>query len=86
MTDVEIGRRARIVIARELACPIKRLADGADFRRDLGADSLDLINVPHALEEEFGVRFSDDEVAFTQTVGTAIDLVRTKLENRGVVA
>lgn len=84
MTDVEIGRRVRIVIGRELACPIKRLGDNCDFRRDLGADSLDLVAIPQALEEEFGVRFTDDEVEFTQTIGTAIDLVRTKLENRGV--
>lgn len=86
MTDVEIGRRARVVIARELGCPMRRLGDGADFRRDLAADSLDLVNIPHALEEEFGIRFSDDEVAFCQTVGTAADLIRTKLENRRVVA
>ena len=86
MTDVDITRRARVIIARELACPLKRLTDNADFRRDLGADSLDLVGIPHALEDEFGIRFSDDEVEFTQTIGTAIDLVRTKLENRGVTA
>lgn len=86
MTDVEIGRRARVVIARELACPMRRLGDGAEFRRDLGADSLDLVNIPHALEEEFAIRFSDDEVAFCQTVGTAVDLIRTKLENKSVFA
>lgn len=84
MTDVEIGRRVRVVIARELACPLRRLADDAEFRRDLGADSLDLVNIPHALEEEFGVRFSDDEVEFTKTVGTSIDIIRTKLENKAV--
>jgi len=86
VTDVDITRRARVIIARELACPLKRLTDNADFRRDLGADSLDLVGIPHALEDEFGIRFSDDEVEFTQTIGTAIDLVRTKLENRGVTA
>lgn len=69
MTGLDVARRARLVIARELACPMRRLTDGADFRRDLGADSLDLVRVPHALEEEFGIRLSDDEVEFCKTVG-----------------
>jgi acyl carrier protein len=84
MTEVDVARRARIVIARELACPLRRLTDGAEFRRDLGADSLDLVNIPHALEDEFGVRFNDDEVEFTQTVGTAIDLSEPSWKTRGV--
>lgn len=81
MTEVEIGRRVRVTLARELGCPLRRLHDGADLRRDLGADSLDLARIPHALEDEFGVLLTDDDVAFCQTVGTAIDLVRVKLEN-----
>jgi acyl carrier protein len=81
MSAVETGRRARVVIARELGCPLPRLTDAADFRRDLGADSLDLVNVPRALEDEFGIRLTDREVEFCQTVGTAVDLIRSKLEN-----
>lgn len=81
MNDVAIGRRARVVIARELGCPLPRLTDAADFRRDLGADSLDLENVPRALEDEFDIVLTDDEVEFCQTVGTAIDVIRSKLEN-----
>lgn len=83
MTEVEVSRRAKVAIARMLAVPVTRLHDNAEFRRDLGCDSLDLIAVPAALEEEFGVILSDDEVEFTQTVGTAVDLIRTKLENKG---
>lgn len=83
MTGVETARRVRVVIARELACPLSRLTDGADFRRDLGADSLDLVNVPRALEDEFGISLTDGEVEFCQTVGTAIDVIRSKLENGG---
>lgn len=82
MTGVETARRVRVTIARELACPVTRLCDNAEFRRDLGADSLDLVQIPQALEVEFGILLSDDEVEFVQTVGTAIDLVRTKLENK----
>jgi acyl carrier protein len=79
--DVEIGRRARVIIARELGCSLRLLTDSADFRADLGADSLDLVNVPRALENEFDILLTDDEVEFCQTVGTAIDVIRSKLEN-----
>jgi acyl carrier protein len=86
LTDVAIARRVRVVIARELCCPLPRLTDAAEFRRDLGADSLDLVSVPAALEEEFSIRLSDAEVEFCQTIGTAIDLVRSKLENKALAA
>jgi acyl carrier protein len=83
----DVARGVRVIIARQLACPMRRLAsDDAEFRNDLGADSLDLVQIPCALEEAFGVRFTDDEVAFCQTIGTAVDLVRTKLENRSALA
>lgn len=85
MTGVEVARRVRVTIAIALSVRMRDLADNVEFRRDLGADSLDLVTLPMALEEEFGIRFSDDEVEFTQTVGTAVDLVRSKLENRGVI-
>lgn len=81
MTGVDIGRRVRVTIARELCCALLRLTDAAEFRRDLGADSLDLVNVPRALEDEFGIVLSDQEVEFCQTVGTTIDVIRSKLEN-----
>lgn len=78
----DIIRRARMVMAQELGCALRLLTDDAEFRRDLRADSLDLVTLPIALENEFGVRFSDDEVEFTQTVGTALDLLLSKLQNR----
>lgn len=82
MNRDSIDRRARIVIARELIQPLRRVTDGATFRGDLGADSLDMVQLPRAIEDEFGIILSDDEVTFCQTVGTAIDLIETKLENR----
>jgi acyl carrier protein len=75
MNSDEVARRARLVIARELA------RDDAEFIDDLKADSLDMVRLPAALEEEFDVRLTDDEVAFCKTVGTAIDVLSAKLEN-----
>lgn len=79
-------RKARVVIAQVLAVPVERVRDDADFRSDLRADSLDLVEIPAALENAFGIRISDEEAEFCKSVGTAIDLVETKLENRRLVA
>lgn len=86
MTSEFVRRRARAIIACDLSVAMNRVRDDAEFVRDLGADSLDMVTLPRALEESFGVRFSDDEVAFCKTVGTTIDLIETKLENRGLTA
>jgi acyl carrier protein len=80
----DIERRARLVIVLELACDPAKVMDRADFRKDLGADSLDMARLPRALEDEFGIRLTDHEVAFCETVGTALDLIETKIENRRV--
>lgn len=82
MRRSDVAQRVRIVLVRELRCPASKVNEDAEFAADLGASSLDKIGIASALEEEFGVRLSDREVSFCETVGTAIDLVETKLENR----
>lgn len=77
--SVEIARRVRVTIARELSCPLTRLTDSTEFRRHLGVAGLAPVRA--ALDDEFGIALTPREVAFCQTVGTAIDLVRSKLEN-----
>ena len=52
----------------------------ARFADDLGADSLDLVELVEALEEEFEVRIDDDELADIATVGEAFDLLVGKLQ------
>ena len=48
------------------------------FKEDLDADSLDLVEVVLALEEKFGIEIPDDEIAGVKTVGEAADLVISK--------
>lgn len=80
MNRREIERRARFVIAVELSVPMAQVGDGADLREDLGATPRDMADLAHALEDEFQVRLTDDDVAFARTVGTMVDLIETKLE------
>lgn len=82
----EIERRARLVIVQQLAVSPRDVHETADFSADLKADSLDMVSLTMALEEEFDIAVSDDEAAFCETVGTAFDLIETKLENRKAAA
>lgn len=77
----EIAYRARLIVAEALNVSPTRINDDAEFAADLGADSLDLVEIPAALEEAFGIVLTDDEVAFCKTFGTAIDVIEAKLEN-----
>jgi acyl carrier protein len=51
----------------------------AKFADDLDADSLDLVELVMALEEEFGVEVPEDELEGIETVGQAYDLIAAKL-------
>ena len=80
MTRADILRRSRLVIGRELLVNPLKVAEQSDFRADLAADSLDMVDVHRAIEDEFGVTLSDEQCAFCQTVGTLVDLIENKLE------
>jgi acyl carrier protein len=69
---------ARALIAEELAVPVGRVVDAATFRDDLGADSLDLVELTMRLEERFDIAVSEEEAIACATVGDALKLLRGK--------
>ena len=66
---------ARQAIADHFGVPVALVVDGADLR-DLGADSLDIIELSVALEQQFDIRIPDDEVDTCTSVGEAMALLR----------
>jgi acyl carrier protein len=75
MVDTEAIKK---VIADKLEVDIKKLTDDAEFIQDLGADSLDTVELIMALEEEFGVQIPDSDAEQLKTVGEAIRYIQTK--------
>lgn len=74
------------VFERFKGCAVEVLAVDADkvtvtasFADDLDADSLDLVELVMALEEEFDISVDESELEGIETVGQALDLVRSKL-------
>jgi acyl carrier protein len=79
MTKAEIEERVRKVLVDQLARDESDVTMEARFEEDLDADSLDLVEVVLALEEELGVNIPEEEMEGVKTVGQAVDLVAVKL-------
>ena len=64
--------KVKEIIAKELEVDVKNLAPEAKFIEDLGADSLDIVELVMALEEEFGLDIPDEDADKLKTVGDAL--------------
>lgn len=76
MMDVE---SARLLIADHLAVDIAVVRNDASFTTDLGADSLDMVELAMRFEEALNISIPDDESEACATVGDALDLIRSKI-------
>ena len=69
----------RRLIAEHLGVALHQVTDEAHFQQDLGADSLDLIELTMLLETELGIEISDDESERCMTISHALACLRQKL-------
>ena len=67
--------KVKEIIAKELEVDVKQLEPGAKFIEDLGADSLDIVELVMAMEEEFEVEIPDEEAEHIKTVQDAINFI-----------
>ncbi|MEM7125287.1 MAG: acyl carrier protein [Chloroflexota bacterium] len=70
--------RVTDIIVEQLGVEASEVTVGANFREDLEADSLDLVELIMAFEEEFGGEISDEEAQTIVTVGAAVDFLDKK--------
>jgi acyl carrier protein len=66
------------IVACQLGVEPEEVRPEANFANDLGADSLDTVELVMALEEEFGVEIPDEDAEKIITVQNAIDYIRSK--------
>ncbi len=71
----DIADRIKKIVIEHLDVDAEKVTDNAGFIDDLGADSLDNVELVMAFEEEFGVEIPDDAAETIQTVGDAIKFV-----------
>ena len=70
-----IQDKARALIASKMKLEEKEITPEKHLFNDLGADSLDFVELSMMLEHEFNVRFSEDEMANAKTVGDLYELI-----------
>jgi acyl carrier protein len=69
--------RVKEIIAKELEVSTQQLTPEAKFVEDLGADSLDIVELVMALEEEFGLDIPDEDAEKLRTVGDAMNYLKS---------
>ena len=74
----DIPATVKKMVADHLGIEEAKVTDEANFIDDLGADSLDTVELVMAFEEEFGAEISDSEAEKIITVGDAIKFIETK--------
>ncbi|CAA9368223.1 MAG TPA: acyl carrier protein [Longimicrobium sp.] len=75
MADVE--QKVKDIIINELGVEAEKVTPEAKFVDDLGADSLDTVELVMAFEEEFGMEIPDEDAEKLQTVGDAISYIQS---------
>jgi acyl carrier protein len=71
--------RVKEIIVEQLGVDASEVTESAKFIEDLGADSLDTVELVMAFEEEFNIEIPDEEAEKITTVGTAIKYIEDKL-------
>ncbi|MGQ9735216.1 MAG: acyl carrier protein [Thermaceae bacterium] len=79
MTEAEIFEKVKAVIVDKLSVDGDKVTLEARFVEDLGADSLDTVELIMGLEDEFGLEISDEDAEKIRTVQDAVQYIQSRL-------
>ena len=75
----DVADRVKKIVVEHLGVEEEKVTENASFIDDLGADSLDTVELVMAFEEEFDIEIPDDAAEHIQTVGDAVKFISEKL-------
>lgn len=81
-TATPIAERVRKIVVEHLDVAPEKVTDNADFIDNLGADSLDFVELTMKFEEEFDIEVADDQAEKLKTFGDAVKYVTSRVEAR----
>ena len=82
MTEEEIVKQVKAIIVDKLGVEESEVTESANFTNDLGADSLDTVELLMEFERVFGIKIPDEETSTIATLKDAIDKVKEKLAGK----
>ena len=74
----DITEKMKEIIAEQLSVDAESVTEACSFKEDLGADSLDVVDLVMALEDEFDVEIPEDQVENIKTVGDIVKFIEDK--------
>ncbi|MBM4035196.1 MAG: acyl carrier protein [Planctomycetes bacterium] len=77
MADSVLSRVEALLLS-SLSIPAEKIRPEADLRHDLGLDSFAAVELGFAIEEEFAIKVTDEEMASVKTIGDLVEAVRKK--------
>ena len=77
--ELPVDERVREIICEQLSVSADEVTPEATFVNDLSADSLDMVELMMALEEQFGIDISEDQAERIQTVGDAVAFIEQRM-------
>ncbi|MFQ5492047.1 MAG: acyl carrier protein [Phycisphaerae bacterium] len=80
-TQEEVASKVIAIVSEQLSVDKAEISKETSFVNDLGADSLDTVELVMELEDEFDMNIPDEEAEKLQTVGSAIDYIVKNVEN-----
>jgi acyl carrier protein len=79
MSQEDIFEKVQKIVSEQLGVDVSEVKPEASFANDLGADSLDTVELVMALEEEFDIEIPDEAAENIATVQAAVDYINTKI-------
>jgi len=76
---MDVFEKVKSVIVEKLDVEPEKITPDARFIEDLGADSLDIVELIMGLEDEFGLEITDEEAEQIRTVGDAVEFIKARL-------
>ena len=76
--EEKMKEKIKKLIAEQLCISVEKVTDDADITKDLGADSLDVVELLMAFEDEFGVAISDEDAQNIKSVNDVVAYIESK--------